>query len=222
MIGDVLFVLTLLSALGCGLMGGVFFAFSAFVMRALARLPPAQGIAAMHSINVVAITPLLMVALFGTAAACVLVAVSSLTAWQRPGAAYLLVGSLLYLVGTILVTIVFNVPRNDALAAVDPAKRRWRSPMGRLRHHMDGVEPRARRLGPCRVGIAHHRALPMSERLRRAWHDAHPMPRNPTMAQRVRWHVAHAKACGCRKIPANVVRELATRGIRVPEWRKTR
>jgi len=121
MIGDVLFVLTLLSALGCGLMGGVFFAFSAFVMRALARLPPAQGIAAMHSINVVAITPLLMVALFGTAAACVLVAVSSLTAWQRPGAAYLLVGSLLYLVGTILVTIVFNVPRNDALAAVDPA-----------------------------------------------------------------------------------------------------
>jgi len=121
MIGDVLFVLTLLSALGCGLMGGVFFAFSAFVMRALARLPPAQGIAAMHSINVVAITPLFMVALFGTAAACVLVAVSSLTAWQRPGAAYLLVGSLLYLVGTILVTIVFNVPRNDALAAVDPA-----------------------------------------------------------------------------------------------------
>jgi uncharacterized membrane protein len=41
--------------------------------------------------------------------------------WQRPGAVYLLVGSLLYLVGTILVTIVFNVPRNDALAAVDPA-----------------------------------------------------------------------------------------------------
>ena len=121
MIGDVRFVLTLLSALGCGLMGGVFFAFSAFVMRALARLPPAQGIAAMHSINVVAITPLFMVALFGTAAACVLVAASSLATWQRPGAAYVLVGSLLYLVGTILVTIVFNVPRNDALAAVDPA-----------------------------------------------------------------------------------------------------
>jgi uncharacterized membrane protein len=29
-------------------------------------------------------------------------------------------GSLLYLVGTILVTIIFNVPLNDSLAAVDP------------------------------------------------------------------------------------------------------
>ena len=83
MIGDVLFVLTLLSALGCGLMGGVFFAFSTFVMRALARLPPAQGIAAMQSINVAAITPSFMLALFGTAAACVLVAASSLATWQR-------------------------------------------------------------------------------------------------------------------------------------------
>lgn len=39
----------------------------------------------------------------------------------RTGAVYRLVASLLYLVGTILVTIVFNVPRNEALAAVDPA-----------------------------------------------------------------------------------------------------
>ena len=51
-------------------MGGVFFAFSAFVMQALARLPPAQGIAAMQSINVAAVTPPFMVALFGTALAC--------------------------------------------------------------------------------------------------------------------------------------------------------
>jgi len=116
-----LVVLTFSTALGCGLIAGVFFAFSAFVMKALARLPAAQGTAAMQSINVVAITPLFMVVLFGTAAACLLLAVSSLFMWQRPGAVYLLVGSLLYLVGTILVTIVFNVPRNDALAAVDPA-----------------------------------------------------------------------------------------------------
>jgi uncharacterized membrane protein len=37
-----------------------------------------------------------------------------------PGAKYLLIGSLLYLIGTILVTITFNVPLNDALAAVNP------------------------------------------------------------------------------------------------------
>jgi len=83
----------------------------------------------MQSINVVVINPLFMAAFFGTAAGCVVMAVSSLLMWHRPGAAFLLAGSLLYLVGTILVTIAFNVPRNDALAAVDPASadgaRQW-------------------------------------------------------------------------------------------------
>jgi len=120
MIDRLLVPLTLISALGCGLMAGVFFAFSTFVMHALERLPPAQGIAAMQSINVAAITPLFMLALFGTAAACVVLAISSLSRWNEPGAAYMLVGSVLYLVGAVLVTIVFNVPRNDALAAVAP------------------------------------------------------------------------------------------------------
>jgi uncharacterized membrane protein len=113
-------ILTFGAALGCGLVAGVFFAFSTFVMPALARLPPAQGIAAMQSINVTAITPLFMVALFGTAAACVLLGVRSWPARHEPGTLYLLCGCFLYLVGTILVTIVFNVPRNNALARVSP------------------------------------------------------------------------------------------------------
>lgn len=113
-------VLLLAAALGCGTMAGVFFAFSAFVMRGLGRLPAPQGIAAMQSINVSAVTPPFMAALFGTAAACVAVAVSSWSRWGEPGAAPSLAGSLLYLVGTILVTIAFNVPRNEALAGVDP------------------------------------------------------------------------------------------------------
>ncbi len=121
MTDDLLFALTFVSVLGCGLIAGVFFAFSAFVMKALARLRPAQGIAAMQSINVVVINPLFMVALLGTALACVVLAVSSLFRWNEPSAVYLLVGSLFYLVGTVAVTRVFNVPRNDALAAVDPA-----------------------------------------------------------------------------------------------------
>jgi len=121
MIDNLLFALTLFSALGCGLVAGAFFAFSSFVMNALARLPPAQGIAAMQSINVAVINPLCGAVFLGTAAACVILAVSSLLRWHRPGAAYLLAGSLLYLVGALLVTIVFNVPRNDALAAVNPA-----------------------------------------------------------------------------------------------------
>src|ERR1700730_6554709 len=120
MVGRCLYLLTLVSALGYGLMAGVFFAFSAFVMHALGRLPPAQGIAAMQSVNVAAITPLFMLALFGTAASCFVLAVSSLVRRREPGAVYLFAGSVLYLLGAVLVTAVFNVPRNVALAAVAP------------------------------------------------------------------------------------------------------
>jgi hypothetical protein len=49
---QLLFPLTLAAALGCGLMAGLFFAFSVAVMKALARLPSAEGIDAMQSINV--------------------------------------------------------------------------------------------------------------------------------------------------------------------------
>ena len=117
---QLLFALTLFAALGCGLVAGVFFAFSAFVMKALARLPAGEGISAMQSINVVVLNPWFMTALFGTATACVLALISSLLRWHEPGSAYVLAGSVLYLVGSLLVTIVFNVPRNEALAAVAP------------------------------------------------------------------------------------------------------
>lgn len=117
---SLLFAFKLFTALGCGLVAGVFFAFSNFVMSALARLQPREGVAAMQSINITVINPLFMVALFGTALACLFLAVSSLLKWQQPGSIYLLVGSLLYFVGTAVVTIVFNVPLNDALAVIKP------------------------------------------------------------------------------------------------------
>ncbi|OKH22882.1 DUF1772 domain-containing protein [Chroogloeocystis siderophila] len=113
------FVLKLVTVLGCGLVAGVFFAFSTFVMSALARLQPQQGITAMQSINITAINPLFMTALFGTAAACLFLTIYSLLKWHQPGTTYLLIGTCFYLVG-ILVTIVFNVPLNEALATVKP------------------------------------------------------------------------------------------------------
>ena len=48
--------------------------------------------------------------------------------------------------------------------------------------------------------------------LNAAWHDTHPMPPRATLDQRVTWHVAHAKACGCRPMPRTVVAELTRRG----------
>jgi uncharacterized membrane protein len=115
-----LFALTLFSALGSGLMAGLFFVFSIAVMDALDRLPPAQGIAAMQSINVVILNPLFFAVFFGTALAALVLAVVAVVQWQQPGAAWLFVGSLFYLVGCILVTVIRNVPLNEALAAVNP------------------------------------------------------------------------------------------------------
>jgi hypothetical protein len=43
------------------------------------------------------------------------------------------------------------------------------------------------------------------------WHRRHAMPKTPSLEQRLRWQVAHAKACGCRKMPPTVVAELRRR-----------
>jgi uncharacterized membrane protein len=112
---------TLVTALGCGLSAGVFFAFSSFVMKGLARLPAAQGVAAMQAINVAAISPAFMAALFGPAVACIALTVAALLQLDEPFAGWLIGGSALYLVGTIGLTIAYHVPRNDALATVAPA-----------------------------------------------------------------------------------------------------
>jgi uncharacterized membrane protein len=114
------FALKLSTALGCGLIAGVLFAFSTFLMSALARLSPPTGIAAMQLINITVINPWFMTAFLGTAVACLGLAVSVLFNLSQPGVIYLLLGSLLYLLGTVVVTIGCNVPLNDALAIVDP------------------------------------------------------------------------------------------------------
>jgi len=115
------FTLKLISALGCGLIAGVFFAFSSFVMSALGRIQPAQGIAAMQSINIAVINPVFFAAFLGTAALCCVLGVVSISKWHTPGAPYVLAGCALYIIGTFLVTCVFNVPMNDALATLKPS-----------------------------------------------------------------------------------------------------
>lgn len=116
-----LFALRLVAALGCGLIAGVFFAFSTFVMTALARRPPAEGMAAMQAINVAVLNPMFLGVFVGTAGTCLLVVIFSLLRWNEPGALYFLLGGALYIAGTFLVTMVFNVPLNNALAKLAPA-----------------------------------------------------------------------------------------------------
>jgi hypothetical protein len=40
------------------------------------------------------------------------------------------------------------------------------------------------------------------------WHKKHVMPSLPTPAQRLRWHEAHAKHCGCRPFTASMRAKL--------------
>ena len=124
-------LLMFLGALGCGVMAGVFFAFSAFVMKGLDRLPAPRAVAAMQEINAAALTPAFMAVFLGTALACVGLMLSSFFVWGEPSAVYLLVGGGLYLILAFGLTVVYHVPRNEALARVEAdgteAESRWSS-----------------------------------------------------------------------------------------------
>ena len=110
------------TALGFGLSAGVFFAFSTFVMPALGRLPNNAGIAAMRSINVAAINLPFLGVLFGSGALATALAMGALARRSQPGTGLSIAAALVYLIGTLGVTMAFNVPLNDALAdAADDA-----------------------------------------------------------------------------------------------------
>ncbi|QRM55933.1 anthrone oxygenase family protein [Sinorhizobium sp. BG8] len=118
MIGTV----TFLAALGAGLNAGLFFIFSVCIMAAFARLAPADGIAAMNAINVVILNPWFLAVFMGTA--LLSVALIVLAAMHGGSALWFAAAAgIFYLAGTIGVTMVFNVPLNDALAAADPLSR---------------------------------------------------------------------------------------------------
>lgn len=109
------------SAVGCGLLAGVYFAFSAFIMTSLARIAPAAGIAAMNSINGEIVRSLFMPAFVGTTLTAAVLVGLAIFRWSEPGSLAILVGGVLYVVGMFAVTVVFNVPLNDTLAAMDPS-----------------------------------------------------------------------------------------------------
>lgn len=110
--------LALLTCIGAGIIGGVFFAFSAFVMKALAQLPDNEGMAAMQRINVVVLNPLFLGAFMGTAVLAAGCIAASFFPWNAPRSPLQVAAGLFYLVGTFLVTVAFNVPRNERLARI--------------------------------------------------------------------------------------------------------
>src|SRR5688572_1935412 len=110
MVSPLMTVITFAATLGSGLMAGLFFVFSAFMMTALSKLGASQGIAAMQSVNVTILNPLFLIVFMGTAVLSLVTAVAAIWNWSADGSGWLLAGSLLYLVGILAVTMLFNVP----------------------------------------------------------------------------------------------------------------
>ena len=104
---------------GTGLVTGLLFAFSNFVMRALAELPSDKGMFAMQRINEMIINPVFLLLFLGTPVLCSVIAVYSVLKMSQPGSLLLLVGSLAYLIGPVVITVRFNVPLNNLLAHAD-------------------------------------------------------------------------------------------------------
>lgn len=115
-----LFALTLAAALGSATIGGIYFAFSTFIMRSLGQLPPADGLAAMAAINRVILRSLFMPVFMGTAILSLILALyGGLVRTEASG--WLLSGALAYLAGNIWLTMAYNVPLNNAIDRADPA-----------------------------------------------------------------------------------------------------
>jgi uncharacterized membrane protein len=113
---DQFFAVVVFGAVGCGLMAGLLFAFSNFVMRALLQQAPESGIRTMQAVNSLIQNPIFFVLFFGTAIAALFLSVTSALHFSQTGSTLLFLGSMFFLVGTFGVTLVFNVPLNNTLA----------------------------------------------------------------------------------------------------------
>jgi len=76
-----------------------------------------------------------------------------------------------------------------------------KKPETRLRRIQAAVKTLAAKL-PAKQPAA--KSASTGRRLNTQWHQRHPMPKNPSTEQRIAWHLAHEKNCGCRPMPAKL------------------
>ena len=119
--------ITIAAVLGAGIVTGLLFAFSNFVLKALAQLPNEQGMFAMQQINEKIINPIFLAFFLGTPLLCAIIAVNAVFGLESTGNPLLLLGSILYLIGPFGITMLFNVPLNNRLAGADTneAYEKW-------------------------------------------------------------------------------------------------
>ena len=104
-----------LGTLGCGAMAGIYYAFSGFIMRALDTTGPETATPAMVAINQIILGSGFMVLFFGTSLLCLVLLIAALIL-QPPGHRLIAGAAGTYLLGMLAVTMLRNVPLNQALA----------------------------------------------------------------------------------------------------------
>ena len=52
-------------------------------------------------------------------------------------------------------------------------------------------------------------------KINKEWHSANKMTKNPTLDQRVKWHLSHARKCACRPLGGKILEEVKKRGLKV-------
>ena len=113
-------VLLWVTALSSGLMAGVYFAFSAFIIKAFDNIETSQAIATMKSINKVILNSSFMPVFFGSSIISLVLSTVAMLYWNEPGTALMLSTGMVCVVGMFVCTVVFNVPLNNLLARLDP------------------------------------------------------------------------------------------------------
>ena len=115
-----LIIIGLLTALGSGLACGFYLTFSASIMSGLDRLGPSAATRGMQSFNITVVRPPLMTVLFGTGLLSIVLIIVALITSTGSSTWLLIIGAVIYLVGSPILTMAYHVPRNNALDQTDP------------------------------------------------------------------------------------------------------
>ncbi|NNJ74916.1 MAG: DUF1772 domain-containing protein [Anderseniella sp.] len=119
MTDDLILIACAAAVVACGLIAGVFLAFSDFVMKSLFAAGPASGIETMQLINrkvYGSVFMALLIAMLVISVALVPYAVVYITS---PAVTWIVSGCVLYVIGVFMVTVAFNVPMNQRLDAMN-------------------------------------------------------------------------------------------------------
>jgi uncharacterized membrane protein len=109
-------LLLLLTAVVTALIAGLYYGWSCSVIPGVARLPDAGYLSAMQAMNRAILNPLFFATFMGAA---VLLPVSTLLHRGEARFLWLLAATVVYLVGSFGLTMVCNVPLNNALDGLD-------------------------------------------------------------------------------------------------------